>query len=73
MTAPAIRETKPLDQGALQEIAERIRSRYRRAVADIVETGRDLAQVKSALDHGEFGEWIDREFGMTMRTAQRYI
>ena len=73
MTSSMIVEPKPLDAPLIQEIAERIRARIRRTVADIIETGRDLAQVKAALDHGEFGEWIDHEFSMTMRTAQNYI
>ena len=73
MNAPMIVEPKPLDAPLIQEIADRIRARIRRTVADIIDNGQDLAQVKAALDHGEFGEWIDHEFGMTMRTAQNYI
>ena len=70
-----IRITTPntLTKPELQEIAERIRGRIRRSVADIIETGRDLARVKATLDHGEFGKWIEREFSMSMRTAQRDI
>ena len=57
----------------LHEIAERIRARIRRTVADILDTGRDLVQVKAALDHGQFTDWIEREFSMSMRSAQRFM
>ena len=73
MNAPVITTTKPLSTKEMEEIAKRIRARIRRTVEDIIETGRDLTRVKAALDHGEFGEWINREFFMTMRSAQRYI
>ncbi len=71
---PGTRSLKDcLDDRRLREIAERIRARIRRTVADIIDTGLDLAQVKSAVDHGQFTDWIEREFSMSMRTAQRYM
>ena len=73
MNAPVTLEAKPLDTNELEEIADRIRARIRRTVEDIIATGRDLAMVKAKLAHGEFGKWIEREFSMTMRSAQRYI
>ena len=57
----------------LQVVAERIRARIQRTTADIIETGNDLIQVKAKLDHGDFNAWIEAEFGMTGRTAQRYM
>ncbi len=65
--------TKALDGRRLDEITDRIRARIRRTVADIIDNGQDLAQVKAALDHGQFSEWIEREFSMSIRTAQRYM
>jgi hypothetical protein len=57
----------------LAQIAERIRGRIRRTITDIIETGRDLAEVKAKLGHGHFGEWVWNEFNMTNRTAQNYM
>ena len=70
---PARAGRPTLAKAELQEIAEGIRVRIRRTVADIIETGRDLARVKAALDHGEFTDWIEREFSMSIRTAQNYM
>ena len=72
MTLPTT-ESKGLDDHHLSEIADRIRTRIRRTVTDIIDTGQDLAQVKTTLDHGQFSEWIEREFSMSMRSAQRYM
>lgn len=41
--------------------------------ADIIEIGRDLIAVKKALGHGHFLRWIEAEFGMAERTAQRFM
>lgn len=56
---------------AAQSAARRIRSRLQRA---IVETGRDLIDMKARLGHGHFTAWISAEFGgMSLRTAQAYM
>lgn len=38
-----------------------------------MEIGRELIAAKEQLPHGQFTPWIDAEFGMTERTAQRYM
>ena len=73
MSAPTIIEPKPLSRNEMEEIAERIRRRVRRAAEDIIAVGQDLITVKAQLGHGRFLEWIDREFGMTDRTARKYM
>ena len=70
-TAPAYHPN--ITQDDLAQIAERIRVRIRRTTTDIIETGRDLIQVKNGLGHGRFSKWIETEFGMTGRTAQNYM
>jgi hypothetical protein len=57
----------------LTAIANRIRERLRRTTSDIIDTGCDLQIVKNQLRHGPFLAWIDAEFGMTARSAQRYM
>ncbi len=51
----------------------RIKDRLDRQVKDIIETGRDLLDVKSKLDHGQFENWLVQEFCMTDRTARRFM
>lgn len=57
----------------LQAVTSRIKDRLTRQVQDIIETGRDLLEVKSKLQHGQFDRWLAQEFGMTDRTARRFM
>ena len=57
----------------LQAVTARIKDRLTRQVSDIIETGRDLIEVKSKLDHGQFENWLIQEFSMTDRTARRFM
>lgn len=56
-----------------REAAERIRLRLRRSAEDIIEIGLDLIAVKASIGHGNFLPWIEAEFGMTARTAQKFM
>jgi hypothetical protein len=58
---------------AAQAAAERIRRRMGNAAADIIEVGRDLIATKKAVGHGNFLPWIEAEFGMSDRTARRFM
>jgi hypothetical protein len=40
---------------------------------DMLETGCDLTRMKERLGHGKFLKWIDAEFAITPRTAQKYM
>jgi hypothetical protein len=58
------------------EIAEKMRSAAYRVHsltrAAVVEVGRELIAVKDGhIEHGHFTEWVERECGMSIRTAQR--
>lgn len=44
-----------------------------RTVQDIVEIGRDLIAVKDRVERGSFLPWIEAEFEMGLRAAQRMI
>ncbi|MCD2185214.1 DUF3102 domain-containing protein [Rhizobium sp. GN54] len=50
-----------------------IRHRLGEAQAHFIEIGKDLVAVKEKLPHGEFTNWIDAEFGMSIRTAQNLM
>ncbi len=49
---------------------ERIKAR---TVVTVIENGRDLLEVKKALGHGLFTEWLAQTFPFTERTAQRWM
>ncbi len=51
----------------------RIKDRMARTVTDIIDTGRDLQEVKGKLEHGQFEAWLSNEFNMTDRTARRFM
>ena len=57
----------------LATIAARIRDRFRRATADIIEIGKDLNVVKARLAHGTFLEWIKVELTINERTARNFM
>jgi Protein of unknown function (DUF3102) len=59
-------------QFATQE-AEEIRGLLKRAARDIVTIGQKLIAVKARLSHGQWGEWLRREFDWDGRTAQRFM
>ncbi len=56
-------------------IAERdkIRILYRSTQENYIEIGHALINVKSTLPHGQFGHWIDAEFGWSSATARKLI
>ena len=61
----------PTDMAAsARAAAERIRGRLAGA---IIETGIDLMAQKDSLGHGNFLKWIDAEFGLSERTAQKFM
>jgi hypothetical protein len=49
---------------------ERIKAR---TVGTVIENGRDLLEVKNALGHGLFTQWLGQTFPFTERTAQRWM
>lgn len=55
----------------LSEAADRIRSLHKKTVDNMVLIGSELLAEKEVIQHGDFQSWIDREFCMTPRTAQR--
>lgn len=67
-------DSLPADHAKMiQKVSDQIKSRHSRLMQDIAETGNDLILVKSKLDHGKFESWLDLEFGMTARSAQKYM
>lgn len=61
------------DRSVVQQKTTEIRDRMGRAVQNIVEMGERLLVVKDKLGHGQFGAWLDAEFGWTPMTASRMM
>lgn len=57
----------------VQQRTEEIKVLVRRSAQDIIDIGGKLIEVKARLRHGNFGDWLDAEFGWTDKTAQRFM
>jgi hypothetical protein len=53
--------------------ADRIRQMIRNSLENIIEIGTELVAVKNALPHGQFGKWLDVEFGWSERTVRNFM
>jgi len=56
----------------MQKTSE-IKTLMRRAAQDIIDIGTKLIEVKDQLGHGNFGNWLNAEFGWSHDTAGRYM
>jgi hypothetical protein len=68
-----INRTPETDVQALAEHAAEIRRLGKRVIGDILEIGRRLGEVKKQLGRADFLPWIEREFGWSEDTAERFI
>ncbi len=57
----------------LAEHAAEIRRLGKRVVADVIEIGKLLGEAKRIAGHGSFLPWLEREFGWTEKTAERFM
>jgi hypothetical protein len=55
----------PDNARALARLADGIRLRGKRVIADVIEIGRDLSKAKTLCGHGGWLPWLRREFGWT--------
>jgi Protein of unknown function (DUF3102) len=53
--------------------ADRIRSRIKKTVMEIIEVGCELLAVRKALPHGHFLSWLKFEFHWSERAAQYFM
>jgi hypothetical protein len=63
----------PADAAQLRNHAARLRGLITKSTADMIEIGGDLLTIKGRLEHGQFTKWIEREIGISIRTAQTFI
>jgi hypothetical protein len=62
-----------LDSGWLAEETLKICSLANRTIHDVIEIGYRLSICKGHLDHGDWLPWLDRDFGWSEKTAERYL
>ena len=62
-----------LDEDFLAAKSEAIRGLAENVRRDVIEIGRHLIEAKRACGHGNWLPWLEREFGWTERTAQRFM
>lgn len=58
---------------AVEDAAVDIAVAGRRMASNVVQIGQRLNEVKKLLEHGLFTDWCEVEFGMNIRTAQRWM
>jgi hypothetical protein len=64
---------KPAHAEKLQRAARCIIGKINKSIRELIEAGRCLVEVKDMLPHGQFGTWIEAEFGWSYRTARRLM
>jgi hypothetical protein len=57
----------------VRQRTDEIKTLVRRSAQDIIDIGNKLIDVKAMLGHGEFGPWLEGEFGWAERTAQTFM
>lgn len=63
----------PTTRDIVQRRTGEIQDLMRRTAADIVDIGLKLIEVKVMLLHGNFGVWLESEFGWSSDTAQNFM
>lgn len=57
----------------LRELHGEILGGMKKTIAQAIEAGGILSEIKEALPHGDFTSWVERNTGFDIRTAQRYM
>lgn len=60
-------------RSAIMLSARRIKDKAERSKRDLLDIGKELTETKAKLEHGQFGDWLSIEFGMSERSAQRFM
>jgi|GEM_PF-3417516 len=64
------------DESARERVrraAVQIKPRLKRAAEDLFVIGQELVSIKEYLGHGEWGEWLATEFGLSDRMARNFM
>ena len=61
-----------MTNSTLSRLAKKIKTLEKDSVRSAVEIGGLLEQAAAACDHGDFQDWVAREFAWSYRTSVRY-
>jgi Protein of unknown function (DUF3102) len=67
------KKTEKVTVPKLVAITSELRAIFRRGTADVIQVGRLLRSAKDELGHGEFLPWVEREFSISDKSAERYM
>ncbi len=57
----------------LVKITGELHAIFRRGAEDVIQVGRLLTSAKKEVGHGEFLPWLEKEFSLSEKSAQRYM
>ncbi|MGC4107040.1 MAG: DUF3102 domain-containing protein [Thermomicrobiales bacterium] len=57
----------------MEAATDRLHFLERKTGEQIIEMGRELIRVKGLLGHGQFGAWLEAEFGWSWKTANNFM
>lgn len=57
----------------LEQITLEVKFYLNQTAQNIIEVGKRLTQAKAMLPHGEFGNWLDSNFGLSKSTANNFM
>ena len=62
-----------ISPNCLPQLEVEIKFYLNQTAQNIIEVGKRLIQAKELVAHGEWLNWLDGNFGMTVRTADRFM
>lgn len=60
-------------QDLIKQRADEIKDLVRRTAQNLIDIGNKLQEVKQILAHGEFGNWLNKEFNWSLSTAAKMM
>ena len=63
----------PVEQNQLGQLVAEIKILSQQTAANIIEIGKRLKMAKEHVGHGEWGNWIESNFEMSHKTANRFM
>lgn len=73
LVAPYQGQSLAVVTNEIQWLLGKLEENSKKTLQYIFETGKRLAAAKEMLDHGQFIPWLEQNFGLSRRTASRYI
>ena len=67
------KKTETVSVPKLVKITGELHAIFKRGTADVIQIGRLLRLAKKEIGHGEFLPWLEKEFSLSEKSAQRYM